>query len=226
MRAYDRAEPLIAIHVPKAGGITARAVFERWFGDGFLRHYYDEREGCLPERHDLRALHSVSRPVVVYGHFNRARSFGVQDYYPDVRQFVTILRDPFEMAVSRYFYVRKAGGSWRDQGRVPLQPLQDYLRTFSSPMLNHFPRVVTLENYRNVIEEDFIEVGLTEHLDESLARIALALGKPYNQHSKLEYLNATPRDQVVPDGLREEFIARHPLEFAVYDYARQRFMGR
>jgi hypothetical protein len=62
-----------------------------------------------------------------------------------------------------------------------------------------------------------VEIGVTEYLDTSLQRIATALGQRYIEHS-IERLNVAKRDQQVPYQLKDAFIERHRLEFAIYNY--------
>ncbi len=45
--------------------------------------------------------------------------------------------------------------------------LQDQILNTKESMLNHFPRAVTMDNYREIIETLFIEIGVMEHLEES-----------------------------------------------------------
>jgi hypothetical protein len=222
MREYDRASPLIVLHIPKAAGTSVKAVFRKWFGDGLREHYFNERTGSSPRRLDLGLLHSTNRPVAVYGHFNRLRGSAVEQYYPDVQQFITILRDPFERAISNYYYVRDNSAHWKDQTRVPKNDLRQFLIETQSNILHHFPRPVTKDNYRAQIEEFFIEIGLVEHLPESVRRIAAKLRMPFEQEW-LPHVNATPRDQPHPRDLREEFAERHALEYEVYDYVASKF---
>jgi len=91
MRPYDPGSPLIFLHVPKTAGTSLREIFRGWFGPGLLEHYAGVHDGSLPLRHDLSALPSAGHPLAIYGHFNRRRGFGVDDDYPEVRQFVTAL---------------------------------------------------------------------------------------------------------------------------------------
>ena len=217
MRTYEPDEPLIFIHIPKTAGASTRCVVQQWFGDRLSLHYYNEKSGKPPERRIL--AERGKEPRIVYGHFNSLRGFGVQDYYPEVRQFITMLREPFEMAVSGYFYVRKAGADWKDPSRVPRESLADYLENHTLNMLNHFPDKITLDNYQEVIESKFVSIGITEHLAESLRHIAEKVGKRFDPAS-LPRLNATARDHSANDeSLRERFVKQHPLEYAVYQYA-------
>jgi len=217
MKNYDKNQPLIVIHIPKAAGSSAKQVFKRWYGDGLLEHYFNEHAGELPAKRDLAGLHSVEHPVAVYGHFNRLRGFGIEDYYPEINQFVTIMRDPFESAISNYFFIRKNGGAWLDQSRVPVADIRNFLAETPPNILNHFPREVTRSNYREQIEEFFVEIGITESIEESLRRIAGKLGMPF-ESNWLPFVNSTERDQPHPEDVRSEYVERYPLEFEVYDY--------
>ncbi|WP_158569417.1 sulfotransferase family 2 domain-containing protein [Pseudotabrizicola alkalilacus] len=223
MRVYDPDQPIVFIHVPKTAGLSVREVFDGWFGDGLIRHYFNEVQGGRPERESRFDLHSREHPVCVYGHFNRLRGFGVTDNYPDASQFVTILRDPFEMACSNYRFLRKVSAKWKDQSRVPKGGLAEYLMETAPNMLNHFPDVVTELNFREMIETRFVAIGLTERLNDSLSHIASILGFPY-EPTRLGRLNTTEPEQGTSDldALRAQYRARHPLEFELYDYVRQR----
>ena len=222
MIPYDRSKPLIAIHVPKTGGTSVRRIFAGWFGDGLLQHNYIEATATMPPRRDLAALHRPDRPVCVWGHFNMRRGFGIPDYYPEVRQFVTILRDPFETALSTYYFTRRVGHRWKDSASVPQGDIEDWLMSAKPNILNHFPRPITPENYRETIDGSFVAIGIIERLAESVDRIAQALGFPFDPAS-LTHENATPRERALDPSLRDAYAARHPLEFEVYDYVRARF---
>lgn len=223
MKKYDADLPLIFIHVPKTAGASVRRIVMRWFGPGYIPHYYDERAGVRPER-DVRFDNHGDTPVCVYGHFNRHRGFGVEDNYPDAKQFVTILRDPFEMAISEYYFTRKVGHDWKDQSRVPGKGLRDHLLVSRPNMLNHFPRPVSFENYRDIIDEFFVEIGFTEALTPSLSRIAARLGVSFDP-ADLEHINKTERDDQVGavQEFRSAFRELNRLEFDVHDYAMKRF---
>ncbi|RLA47891.1 MAG: hypothetical protein DRQ97_05235 [Gammaproteobacteria bacterium] len=225
MRAYDQNKPLIVIHVPKAAGTTSEKIFQKWYGEGFLRHYFNEQTGEMPPKYDLIRMHSNKKPILLHGHFNKLRGFGVENYYPEVDQFVTILRDPFELTLSHYFYTKKVGSNWKDKSRIPDKKLEEFIINAKPNMLNHFPREVTQSNYKEIIEEYFIEIGITERLSESMKWIAYKLNFHYDE-TLLEHSNATERNEKIPGDLREKFVEKNQLEFNVYDYALQRFTQR
>lgn len=221
MRAYDPGKPLIVIHIPKAGGVSSQKFFRQWFGNGFLRHYYDERNNRPPQRYALSKLHSAERPVVLHGHFNSSRGFGIEECYPEVKQFITILRDPFELSVSSYFYTRKVGAGWKSEAKVPAEDVETYLLNSRPNMLNHFPREITRSNFKDIIEEFFIEVGITEQLGKSMRDIAEKLGRAYDGEMLGQH-NVTERDQDVRDYVRDLFIEKNQLEYDIYNYVRCR----
>jgi len=89
-------------------------------------------------------------------------------------------------------------------------------------MLSHFPREVTKENYRDLIEEYFIEIGVTECFEESVMKMAKKPNKPYRRKF-FACQNITKRTEDHPHDLKQEYIERNPLEFEVYNYVRSRY---
>ncbi|WP_299880742.1 hypothetical protein [uncultured Cocleimonas sp.] len=221
MKKYDNSKPLILIHVPKTAGISIKEIYKSWFGNRLLFHYSDGNN-TLPPRHSLKE-NARDGSLCVYGHFNRAKKFGVEHYYPEVNQFVTIIREPFEMAVSGYFYVRKTNPNWRDQLNLQKGGLREYLESMHSGLLNFFPQEVTNDNYVEIIEAKYVEIGVTEFLSESIARIAEKLNQQYSPEM-LKHLNVAKRDLDVPYELKESFMNRHKLEYSVYNYVLNKFI--
>ncbi len=202
-----------------------REVFRDWFGARLVLHYFDERTGTAPPRQGASDGVQGNAAPVVFGHFNRRRGFGVEDRFPEAGQFVTVLRDPFEAAISGYFYLRRVGADWKRPPAALGQSPAEYLEATPPNMLVHFPRLVTCDNYRDRLEQDFLEVGIAERLPLSLARIGLTLGRRFDP-AMLRVVNDTPRDRAIDPRLRVAYEKNHPLEFAVYRHARERFESR
>jgi len=217
MLNYDPRSPLIFIHVPKTAGQTVKSIAKAWFGREFYPHYFDESAGGLPPKRDFGAL-SHGGEACIYGHFNRLRGFGIEDYYPEAKQFVSILRDPLEMAISSYFYTRTRTAVWKDQSRIPQGDLESYLTDTPLNMLNHFPRLVTPDNYKEIIEKYFIYIGNTENLLSSLQALATKLRKPLP--NELPIVNATTRAEYeISTDVVTRFKEKNKLEYLVYQYA-------
>ena len=210
MFVYDSSRPVFFLHIPKTAGSSLRSLMRGWFGEeGFHAHYRDG--GKLPPRLPEEQLGGNS---VVFGHFNAALSFGVQDYYPSARQFCTVMREPFARAVSGYFYTKR-------RGRAQAGGLESFLLAYpSNPggVLNYFPFPVVRETYRELIDRHFVAIGTTERLDDFVRGLAHKLGRDMPDSIPTE--NASPYDEPVPTHLRDAFREKHALEYEVYDYVR------
>lgn len=223
MPAYDPTQPLIFIHVPKTGGKSTRAVFERWFGPDLLPHYFKPNGGGLPPRRDLAALTRAGQPPLIYGHFNRRRGFGVDQYYPEVRQMLTILREPLQMHMSRYFFAQRlAEVGHKIWGAPGDDSLATFIETGHLNMLEHFPRPVSADNYRDILEEFFLHIGFLDQLGPSLHRMGRILGQP-TAALDIPHVNRSMRDQHAGAEQVARFRERHVVEYAVYEHARAMF---
>lgn len=221
MRDYDSSKPLIVIHIPKAAGTSSKEVFKSWFGENFHQHYFNEKKACMPIKIDIFELHKPQKPLCLHGHFNKLRNFGVEDYYPSADQFITILRDPYEQLISAYFFCSKNGVNWKEKLMVPNVDIETYLKNKKPNMLNQFPREITKDNYKDICEEHFIEIGITEKLDQSLDRIANKLGFEYEDN--VPTLNKTTRDEKIPENFKDQFIELNRLEYDVYEYCMSKY---
>lgn len=220
MRQFDPSQPLIFIHVPKTAGNSVRETVFSWFEGRSYRHYFDPANQTMPPRRDLAQLGAQHGPPLIMGHFNKRRGFGIQDYYPQVSQFLTILRDPLEMHVSRFHYtrrVRKTGAIHDDIGDSDLDA---HINTGHLNMLEHFPHDMTLDNYRELLSRDFIDIGCLDTLGPSLRRMAERLGRPAPTQP-VPRKNASSEQVQLTQAQRDVFRQRFPLEHAIYDHAKQ-----
>jgi hypothetical protein len=228
MKKYDRNLPLIYSHIPKTGGISVRRIFNKWFGANVLLHY---RNGGvdLPPHHDLVNPPDHGKPILIYGHFNRDRGFGIDTYYPEVTQCVTILREPWERVISAYFFKKQHAERFPDFHAVAAMDLEEYLSKwpfdhpdFSPPMTSFMPKGCDLTNYTEMLDSYFIEIGIMEKLEESMGRISTKLGMDF-ESSDLLHLNVSNYTRDIPLELKQEFVRRNPVEYAIYDYVRARY---
>lgn len=219
MKDYDKEKPLISLHIPKCGGQSLYRVLYSWFGkENFYEHYYDETRDEPPPKHNL------SKGICIHGHFVRTLKFGVMDYYPTVNQFITIIRDPYEMVISFYFYRKKIGTVFGEKDSRSVEAayptitkfINAYLNDYDPFILNNMPYNMTIENYEEILEKYFVHIGVVEDLQTSVDILARKLGFP---RVKVERINTTERDEEVPLSLKEKFISRQPLEYAIYNFA-------
>jgi hypothetical protein len=218
---YRKNNALISIHIPKTGGQGFRKILDFWFGSRLYFHYFNEKENRMPEKHDLKP------GVCVHGHFNMRRQFGVMNYYPQVNQFITFLRDPFEILVSRYFYTKRLESTamaFRDGNQLTLSDDVNYhlekeiLNPGYHPnILDYFPDKLTFQNYQKIINKKFIFIGVLEHYQDSVNKLANLLDF---QEASVPEDNISERFEQVDYTLRDLFIKHHPLEYEIYSFAK------
>ena len=191
MIEYDPKKPLISIHIPKCAGSSFSDILKSWFGAGYLPHYHDEKNNIPPQRHNLQSKLFFRRfkpGICIHGHFNHERGNGVQDYYPEADQFITFLRDPFDLHLSNYFYVKREAkylgkGAYRAGKERPviknILSLEEYLGRSKKSFIKAFlPPNITLDNYREILDEYFLYIGITENFQHSVNILADKLGFP------------------------------------------------
>lgn len=231
MKKYNPERPLISIHIPKCAGTSFRKVLKSWFGRRLFLHYYNEQRNKPPKKYRTYKLFNrkLLRPgLCIHGHFNGKRGHGAEDYYPELDQYITVLRDPFQVHLSNYFYAKTQGDNLLWAGKPSdivfnNYGIENYLsEKKKSFILNFLPAGISLNNYRQILEEKFIYVGIAEDLQRSVEQLAIRLGFP---PVKTQFQNVSPRKEGIPDGAREEFIRNNPLEMALYEYALENYKG-
>ncbi|GAC13362.1 sulfotransferase family 2 domain-containing protein [Aliiglaciecola lipolytica] len=212
----DTSTPFAFIHVPKCAGTSLRSVFFDWYGAGVIPHYYHEPTGGAPKpiTLDYAIKHLKEHgSCCIFGHFNCLRGFGVRHNISFVEMFFTILREPFSQFVSEFKY--KAARS-----RTQLN-FESYLQECSPNYLNHFPNIVSFENYKEEIEK-FEFIGIYEYFEESVEFMSRLLGKEA-PGKMLKRQNVGPSDSFDYSKYRLEFEELNSLECEAYNYARKIF---
>lgn len=221
---YDSTRPLFSVHIPKCGGTSVAANLAHWFGDGLKYHYADEAAGTLPVKWPL------TRGLCVHGHFNNTRGFGVSDYYPEASQFVTFLRDPLEMHLSLYFYLKQnSGHSYKEGKRYDITAefpdvdafiegvCRDREHFFALSFLRYLPGRIAPDNLEETLFARFLHVGITADLGNSVAILARKLGR---DPLPADHLNAAPRDEEIDYGRFVELHRKHYfVEHEIYRHA-------
>ena len=209
---------LVFHHIPKSGGTTVINALKSWhtvIGD--YRHTFDDYNTYLSNRININEL---NRNICLAGHFEfKENSIPVRypEIYnqPDKYKIFTIFREPLELAVSLYFYEIKTGNRNAED-----QSLDDFLKK-----VNNYTAARLLcneNNYINVIDRYFF-IGINEHLQESIDKLAEILKKP---KIRLNKINTSPRDDQYKK-LSEKTISifknNNELDYLIYNYALKKF---
>lgn len=230
MRPYDPSLPLVSLHIPKTAGSSLRSTLTDWFGADGLRLHYRGTQGEPPERYTLGAGQCV------HGHFNRVRGIGALDYYPEARQFITFLREPFGRFISQWRYLH-----FQQRMGVAVPALDDN-PTFADwfarraeamaqgedpfSFLAQLPWAVETGDPSSAFDRDYVAVGVMEDYDRSVRVLAAALGFAapdatiHVNRADDPHRNGDPTADF-PEW-REPHREAFALEYAVYDAARAR----
>jgi len=236
MQPYNPEEPLFSVHIPKCAGTSFSKVLSTWFGEGYLLHYHNEAKGLSPDKHNLYIDEEGGKfrsRLCIHGHFTYARGNGVLDYYSEARQLITVVRDPFDLHLSNFFYVQRLHKQQglevkRNRKVHPIiekgWSLEDYLSNAKySYIRNFFPLGINLDNYEDVLGEQFIHIGVAEDLQGSVDTLSDILGfKSIN----VPQVNVSNRNESIPNGAKAEFEANNPLEVAIYEYALKKYKNK
>jgi hypothetical protein len=225
MKPYDPEKPVIYTHIPKCAGTSIVTMLRSWFGNAYHKLNQDETKDILLPKIETQAGDGRWLPSVkcIHGHFNHGRGYGLPYYYPEIDQYFTILRDPFDLVVSMYFFAkgRSAQGKFWYRGELvdfssQFPNVERYVRSYPYWLFNHLPQDLTLDNYEEYLEQRFVYIGIIEDLQTSVVNLGTILGKPYFE---LPQLNTSNYDEKVPQSLREQFYYEYPLLRRLYDYA-------
>lgn len=227
MREYDVKEPLFSLHIAKTGGTTLYTLLPLWFPPGHILYHYPRRNGLPPRRYE------VGPGDIVHGHFVNGNDTDLFRFYPDARQCIAFVRDPFERLVSHYFQDKKEA---LRRGREPTFPTFEcfYETTVAhirrEPVmsgLNFLPRHFTLDNFRSEIDRLFVHLGLFESFAESLAALLRKLEAARVDYDSIDQrlpkLRSTESTETIAPEFRERYEAEpaFELERQIWAYARE-----
>jgi len=225
MRPYDPDQPLIFTHIPKCAGTSFVRLLRNWFTNTYHKLNQDETKDVLLPKVVTQDDRGGWLPGVrcIHGHFNHGRGYGLPYYYPEVSQYITVLRDPFDIVVSMYFFAKARSISGRNFFRGKMVDIRDYypsveyyVRDYPYWLFDHLPQDINSRNYRQKLADRFVYIGVLEDMDRSIDLLAMALGKPSRA---LPRMNVSNYDEPVPTHLRQRFYDDYPLLKQIYDFA-------
>ncbi len=201
---------------------------QRVMGCGLYLHYSNEQLRAKPRPVPLGYNYGILRRrkkrECVHGHFDPNRDGGdLFQFYPQASQFITFLRDPLEMQLSLFFYLKKMVESgnmyWGGKKVTRMEydgDIDRWVEERGCYMLGFMPMKFNLENYKQLIDTHFVHIGVTENMQRSIDLLAKKLSF---RTIKVSFENATPRHTYPSDSSIKKFKARHELEYQIYNYA-------
>lgn len=224
MRDYNPSAFLYSLHIPKCGGTSFTEVLKKWFWPGFHAHYFRHETNQMPfkPRKVKLLTHTLGVfPLCIHGHFEEEA--GVFECYPNASQFITIIRDPLELQISLFYDHKrrlKEEGNLYWKGRKVTMEHQDidaWVAERPSFLLKFFPWDLDSGNFQEVIQKNFVYIGIAEDLQRSVNQLAKKIGK---KSLSIPHLNTSARDVYPSEEAIKVFKRKHKLEYALYEYVK------
>lgn len=224
MKHYNPKQILISQHIPKCGGSSFDNILRKWFGYGFFTHYYNHKRQKPAKRIPFVRLIKNIKPVCVHGHFDKEKDGkGIFEYYPETTQMITFLRDPLEVQLSMYFYMRKLikEGALFWQGKQITEmkyggDIDAWVEQRPLYILRFLPEGINSTNYKEILQKYFVHIGIVEEFQQSVKVLAKKLGKPCIE---VPLENVTNRDLKPSNTSVKVFEEKHKLEYNIYNFA-------
>lgn len=229
---------LIFLHILKTGGIT--------LGNLLQRHYADkERFATYPTEkypYGRIALFKTWTPAeraqirLLYGHL----PFGYHDLFSSPATYVTVLRDPVERVISRYFHDRREPNNQLHTEIQAGMDLKSYVRYLAeaAQMDNLQTRIISgnwenrghgactaemLEQAKQNLRSHFLLAGLTERFDEFYLMLCRAFGWSPLFYRRRNVTKKRPRRDELPAETRAFIHEYNQYDNELYQYACERF---
>jgi hypothetical protein len=238
-------EVILFNHIPKTAGTTMNQVLRRAVGgDRVLAAYPTRRERVAKISRELDR--SLDRRFAVASHVG----CGIERRLPERHSYpaFTLLRDPLERALSRYWHYRAPKQpQWQRippglsleqfldvSTRVSFNPQTGFLGgVWAGYFLEGVP--VTREQFgpdllarakRNL--ESHAVVGLTERFDETLLLLGAAFGWPRRKlfYRRANVRSTERRSASLTQSERDALLASNELDLELYEFGRELFEAR
>ncbi len=216
---------IVSVHVPKTAGKSFQSDLEHVFGARLLADYGDWPESTTPEAtaHNERRRAAMlaeagsigERYDAIHGHFVAPKYAGV---FP-VTALVTIVRDPYQHAVSTYEHAMRSpdiphpGFHRFKEARMSLVEFIEAFPNHQSLYLGGMPL------------EDLAMIGLTERYEQSAALFEAIFGVTMPRAGARRNVNPAkqgPEYEIAPQ-VRRAVERNRAEDIALYRRARERF---
>lgn len=210
MKRFNNQKPLVSLHIPKCAGQSFLACLNT-IGEGNYKiaPYYPEIGWTLTPNWNMPS-------TIVHGHFVRWKGCSVEDVCIGASQFTTVLRNPFDVIVSAFFYGIQHKHEWATSQSLDAY-LDWWLCSGHGPLtgaLLHVADGESVEEYAN----RFLLIGVVGHMNSYTEQLGALLGAkipPANVVNSSEYFLDVPDREA-------EFRLAMPFDFELYEYVSAR----
>ena len=218
--------PLVLfMHIPKCAGTTLRVQLEQAIGFPRFRPLYPPKmEGVTLEQ---LASEVAPESEVVYGHFWH----GLHRHLGRPTRSMTVLRDPFELILSQYFFAKyrlrtpaiaACESIFEAMERHPVTFDNVMTRWLGGEPLAKRADATLLVRAKAALDADFDLVGFVEHMPDTCTEVTNALGVPVDTSLHNESPRSTERAMLDLGAFRAAARPFAELDMNLYAHARLR----
>ena len=230
---------LIFLHILKTGGTTLNIILESYFSYERSFSTFPTRQHPKGSLAGFRALTDEQKAQLdlLNGHMG----FGLHGELPQTAVYITILRDPIERVISRYYHIyRDPHSPYHQEMQLGQMSLKQFVQFFAEEhnMDNLQTRMIAgnwnergfgpcteemLATAKQNLRSYFAVVGLTERFDESYLLLKRHFGWPiayYTHHNVAD--NRPPVD----DETRLFIEHYNQYDIALYKFVEEQFVAQ
>ena len=95
-----------------------------------------------------------------------------------------------------------------------------FLKRPNSTFLKFLPKDINPYNYKTILDQSFIHIGIVEKMQDSVNMLAEKLGFETEIVGKY---NISERNEFVPDRIKMKFRKNNGLEYKIYNYIYKKY---
>lgn len=211
----------IFLHIPKTAGTTLHNIIWREYAEGVYTLDYG-----VQTLETFRGLDPAGQAQIrlLTGHL----TFGAHEGLQRPTRYFTIMRDPVELVLSFYYYIR----SRPDHPQHPLAnrlSLPDFIASKRNPDVHNAQTHLiaggsaNLDQAKANIQQHFLLVGLTEQFDQTLLLLRRHLGWQNLHYARMNVTSKRPSKTELSPAVLDAILAANQLDIQLYQFAQARF---
>lgn len=204
---------LISIHIPKTAGTSFRNILKSVYSDKEVVRFDISLRGAVRMNEVPWEEKKLPPCKVLHGHFSYEAL--VSKFDVTECPVITWLRDPVQRVASNYYYLESRLQDILQEEKRNLHILEKMQRSLSEFAHAEINRNRQWKFLKGIPIQKLAFVGLVEHFEDDLPRLAKALG--WKNKPDILYHNVTAQEnRIIPDALAEEIRSLNSLDEELY----------